>query len=104
MLRALGLRAAQAVSGQEALDWLRAHPGEASAVLLDFGMPGMDGLTCFRRLRELDPSLPVLVSSGYAEGGQIQVMIDEGGALLLPKPYTGDELARAVFTAVASRR
>jgi len=104
MLRALGLRTAQAAGGPEALEWLRAHPGEASAVLLDFGMPGMDGLTCFRRLRELEPRLPVLVSSGYAEGGQIQVMLDEGGALPLPKPYTGDELARAVFTAVASRR
>jgi len=104
LLRTLGLRTAVATGGQEAIEWLEAHRGEASAVLLDFGMPGMDGLTCLRRLRALERDLPVLVSSGYAEGGQIQAMIDEGGAVLLPKPYSRDELARAIFTAVASRR
>jgi CheY-like chemotaxis protein len=52
-----------ASNGRQALEWLQAHPGQISLVLLDLMMPTMDGLT-FLSIKESDPALmstPVVV-------------------------------------------
>jgi signal transduction histidine kinase/CheY-like chemotaxis protein len=101
LLRKLGYQPVEAAGGQEAIDWLQAHRGEVDVVLLDVGMPGMDGLSCFGRLREIEPGLRVVISSGFAEGGQVQAMLDLGAVDSVPKPYTPAELGQALARALA---
>jgi two-component system, response regulator, stage 0 sporulation protein F len=48
---------AMAVFGREGLD----------LVILDINMPGMNGIEVLRRMKEIDPNLPVILSSAYQE-------------------------------------
>jgi PAS domain S-box-containing protein len=98
MLGRLGYEAVEAANGLEALDRVRAAGSAFSAVLLDLDMPGLDGRACLRRLRELAPALPVLLSTGLPAS---ELGADLSGAAgVLPKPYQLGELARAVADAI----
>ena len=77
--------------------------GEIDLVILDIGMPGMGGRETQRQLRELDPEIPILISSGYSPGGQAKQMLAMGAQGFLPKPYQIDDLARAVRRILDSR-
>lgn len=54
-----------ALSGQAALDLLRA--GEYSAVITDYRMPWMDGLTLVRRIRELNLHMPIVMRTAMED-------------------------------------
>ena len=67
--------------------------GDEYVVLLDVAMPTEDGVTCFARLREIVPSLDVVVCSGYAGGAAVERLLADGARAFLEKPYTRDRLA-----------
>lgn len=72
-------------------------------VLLDITViGGMGGEACLRRLRELDPEVRAIVSSGYDEDGLIKQYLDQGFVACLTKPYRVSDLAR-VLKAVLGR-
>ena len=66
MLGALDFETVTASGGEEALRIFREQGKRISLVLLDYCMPGMDGLTVFRELRIIRPDIPVLLASGYS--------------------------------------
>jgi DNA-binding NtrC family response regulator len=59
-----GLNAKEAENGQKALDIL-AH-SHTDVVLLDYKMPGMDGIETLRRIKALKPLVEVLILTGHA--------------------------------------
>jgi len=80
-------------SGQEAVNRLL-QGARPDLVLLDLIMPGMDGVETFRKLREIQPDLPVLITTGYAEPGAVQSLADEGVAGFVNKPFAIESLAK----------
>jgi CheY-like chemotaxis protein len=92
MLEELGHHAiCAAASGEEALAVLR-HDGDFDLLLSDYMMPGMTGVQLATQVRELLPSLPVLLASGFAE-------IDGLATTKWPrlrKPYSLSELSAAL--------
>ncbi len=78
------------VSAWEALQ----QPGAPQLVLLDWDMPGMDGLDVCRRLRQDDSSSPayVILLTGRGEKGDIVQGLEAGANDYLPKPYDQQEL------------
>ncbi len=54
-----------AYSGEEALEKMSAI--KPDLVILDINMPGMNGIDALRRMKELNPTLPVILSSAYQE-------------------------------------
>jgi signal transduction histidine kinase/CheY-like chemotaxis protein len=87
MLEDLGHRVIGANSGQRALDILKSDQ-PLDLMVTDHMMPGMTGLELAAASREVRPSLPVLLATGYAE-------LPEGTQLDLPrlaKPYHQDQL------------
>jgi len=66
MLRELGFQVLTAEDGGQALEVYRGHP-EIRLVLLDLIMPHMDGEQAFRELRQMDPQVPIILSSGFSE-------------------------------------
>ncbi len=86
MLKELGFTAITARDGQEALEIFRATPGIAF-VILDLTMPHMDGEQCFRELRQLDPGVKVIISSGYNNHEVTQKFAGKGLAGFIQKPY-----------------
>jgi CheY-like chemotaxis protein len=51
-------------------------------------MPHMDGEQCFRELRQLNPDIKVIMSSGYNEQDVTQKFVGKGLAGFVQKPYT----------------
>jgi len=99
MASSLGYQAAQASDCKEALDWLSGQTSLPVAMILDIVMPDMDGVACFRLVRSRYPRLPVLITSGFSRNDRAQVLLNEGAALFLQKPYTLTELAQALAEA-----
>lgn len=87
-----GYRVVTARDGQEALNAYEQHRGQIDAVLLDMMMPRMDGSTTLTALRQRDPHLPVIASSGLRPGSAGGETIPGGIPYFLPKPYTDEQL------------
>jgi CheY-like chemotaxis protein len=103
ILRALlrtGHRVETAHSGEEAL--AIAASRDFDLLVTDIGMPGLDGPTLARRLRERAPGLRVLFTSGYASDDRVG-RLEAGRTEFLPKPFSPSELARKVGEMVAAR-
>ena len=97
MLEAAGFVVTLAEDGQQALDVLEVRqPGEFAAVVLDLAMPRVGGREVYLRLRETDSYLPVLVTSGYADGEDGVPEPDDLRAEFLAKPYTPMALTAAL--------
>ena len=95
LLREQGYSVVTAASGEEGLSLLTQ---EAPAmVLLDCSMPGMSGLEVARRVRHLQPELPVLFITAYADRALLASQFPQHR--VLAKPFRSDEL----FVAVAER-
>lgn len=96
VLMAYGYRMAAAAGGAEAVAWCRRHGGAVSVAVVDLMMPGMDGLTTIRALRELNPRLKIIAASGLAEGGRAQEAACAGADAFLPKPFVADTLLQTI--------
>ncbi|HEX7624977.1 MAG TPA: MASE1 domain-containing protein, partial [Anaeromyxobacteraceae bacterium] len=71
--------------------------------IVDMMMPGMTGREVIARLRAVEPNLPVIVSSGFSSGPDLDALRALARVEFLPKPYTADELGRALAAAAAHR-
>ena len=92
LLSALGFQVLEAVDGQDALDQYQAHRDAICLVIMDIVMPRMDGLEAARRIRALDPSAKVILSSGFTD----RPITDAAADAFLPKPYRGRALCEAI--------
>jgi len=101
MLSLLGYEVVCASNGEEALDYYRRHQNEIDLVILDLTMPLMDGMTCFSRLKEIDPGVKVLITTGHLVGEGEQ-LVSQGVQDVVQKPFTLDRLSKAVKRAVES--
>ncbi|MDU0457700.1 MAG: response regulator [Geobacteraceae bacterium] len=86
MLKELGFVVLTANDGQDALEKYSANPG-IDLIILDLTMPHMDGEHCFRRLRQLNPDIKVIMSSGFSEEEVIQKFAGKGFSGFIQKPY-----------------
>jgi DNA-binding response OmpR family regulator len=85
-------------SGFECLEQFRDRPNWFDLILLDLSMPFMDGEETFRRLRVLNPSVVVLLSTGFLTQAQDRIdrMLAAGLAGSIRKPHRPDELLARV--------
>jgi CheY-like chemotaxis protein len=86
LLKKLGYTSITANDGREALAIFKENP-DIAFVILDLTMPHMDGEECFRELRQLQPDVKVIISSGYNEQEVTQKFVGRGLAGFIQKPY-----------------
>lgn len=70
-------------------------------VITDIHMPGMDGLSLMKALRERRPELPVMIVTGQGTVDTAIQALREGASGMLVKPFTGEELLGEVRRALA---
>jgi two-component system, OmpR family, response regulator len=94
-----GFQARGVTAGGEALSLLQDQ--EFDVVLLDMKMPGLDGLEVIRRIKELRPSLEVILLTGHGSANAIEEGMALGAFDYLMKPVKIDDLVRILAAAGA---
>ena len=72
-------------------------------VLMDLVMPGVDGATATRRIKEKHPTIQILALTSYKEREQVQSALQAGAIGYLLKDISAEELAQAIRQAFAGK-
>jgi CheY-like chemotaxis protein len=104
MVESLGYRATRCTHPEEALAQFTAAPGDYDLVVSDLAMPGMDGAELIGHLTKVRASLPVIVITGYMETARQRLLEKTPVRVVLRKPVSRDELARAIAQQLQSVR
>jgi DNA-binding NtrC family response regulator len=102
LLELHGYQVDTAEDGRRALSLLEAGAAP-DVVLLDVMMPGLDGIETLRRIREIDPDLPVVVLSVVGKASTIVEAMRLGAAGYLNKPFEEEELELTLRSALERR-
>ncbi len=96
VLSRLGDRISGFTDPAAALEAFGAHPEDFDVVVTDLAMPQLSGFDLARELRALRADIPVLMTTGYVSAGDEGRAREAGIRELILKPFTGDELGRAL--------
>ncbi|MEE8433550.1 MAG: response regulator, partial [bacterium] len=96
VLGILGFDVLVASSGNEALEAYEKNMDKIDLIILDMIMPGMSGGAVFDQLKELNPNVKVILSSGYSLEGEAREIMDRGCDGFLPKPFDFDALSEQI--------
>ena len=96
ILQSYGYQILQACDGLEALEIYEKKAGEIDLVILDLLMPNLSGNETFKRLKQLDPNVKILICSGYSSREDDPETVDRGQAPMVHKPFKPEELGHAV--------
>ena len=96
LLTNLGYRVLVAFGGREAIAVYEANKDNIHMVILDLIMPDLGGGAFYDRLKELNPDVKVLLSSGYSVGGAAQDILDRGCNGFIQKPFNLRQLSQKI--------
>ncbi len=93
MLTALGYKAMLAGSGREAIGLYKENQDKIEIVILDMIMPDMNGGEVYDTLKEINPKVRVLLSSGYSIDGEANEIMKRGCDGFVQKPFNMKQLS-----------
>jgi PAS domain S-box-containing protein len=91
-----GYRVLLARGGEEAIEVYKKNQNDIDLVVLDMIMPGMNGGKVFNRLREINPGVKVILSSGYSIDGEASQIMARGCNGFIQKPFGIKELSQKI--------
>ncbi|MDF7809055.1 transporter substrate-binding domain-containing protein [Pontiellaceae bacterium B12219] len=100
ILTKLGYEVLCAENGADALQAYREKHELIKLVILDVVMPVMNGKDCFQALRQINPDIRILISTGFSTEIDVEDMLSAGRCDLLHKPYLTPTLSQAVHDAL----
>lgn len=103
-LKQLGYTVTASADGEDALGRFEASPNQFDLVILDLIMPKVSGEETFHKLREINPNLPVILSSGFSRNEMVNALIDQGNAGFIQKPFRIEELSREIARLLPERQ
>jgi len=99
-LEKTGYHAVTFDSPTRCLEALRSEHSECAVLLTDQTMPGMKGVELAAQVRGFATELPIIIMSGYFSKMSSEKLSNLGRISLLAKPFTRDDLGRAVHRAL----
>jgi two-component system, cell cycle sensor histidine kinase and response regulator CckA len=96
ILESLGYTVHGMRSGQEAIAFYEEKKNDIALIILDMIMPGLSGSETFDRLRALNPTAKIILSSGYSLNGQAQEIMNKGCHGFIQKPFDRTRISRKV--------
>jgi PAS domain S-box-containing protein len=96
LLEAIGYRVITAKDGKEAMEIYTQGGSAIDIVVLDMVMPHMDGGAAYDRMKEINPNVKVLLSSGYSIDSQATEILKRGCDGFIQKPFNMSELSRRI--------
>jgi PAS domain S-box-containing protein len=101
LLKELGYTTITAGNGEEAIAIYIQRHADIDLAIIDMIMPGMSGSETFDQLKAINPSVRVILSSGYSLNGKAQAIMDKGVRAFLQKPYRFHDLAQKIREALS---
>lgn len=96
ILTKFGYRVITAEDGNMALEIYAAQENEVAVVILDLSMPGMGGKQCLEELLVLNPSVKVIIASGYSADSSASSTLQAGAKAFVSKPYNMRQVLQVV--------
>ena len=101
MLQRLGYNVLTAENGADGVALYSQHKDHINMVLLDMIMPVMDGKEAFRKMKEINPDVCVVLASGFAKNDDRKTMTAQGLRGFIKKPYSFAELSKMIADILA---
>ncbi len=96
LLEAIGYRVLTAMDGKEAVEVYRKNRDEIDIVVLDMVMPNMGGGEAYDKMREINPNVKVLLSSGYSIESKAKEILARGCDAFIQKPFGMREVSAKI--------
>jgi two-component system, cell cycle sensor histidine kinase and response regulator CckA len=96
MIKGLGYEVMTATGGKQGLEIYEQNRDKIDLVILDMIMPDFSGKDTFNALQHINPSVRVLLSSGYSLDGQANEIMQDGCKAFIQKPFTMSELSNKI--------
>lgn len=96
-METLGYKVITAENGKEGIDIFREKQNDIDIVVLDMIMPVMGGREALSRIREIDLSVPVLISSGFSKEKDLEEMKKNKISGFLQKPFLINDLSLKLY-------
>ena len=91
-----------APDGARALDRLREARGAYDLIIADLRMPGMDGLTLIREVKQINANIPIIIITGFSTESSAIEAVNLGVAGYLTKPFRVPQVLAAAAKALGA--
>ncbi len=98
------IRCLLATNGREGIQLYIENQNEIEAILLDMYMPVMSGSETLLELRKLNPTIEIVLMSGYPEHSTMEKFDEDSHLSYLGKPFTLEKLISKVETLLGTSR
>jgi PAS domain S-box-containing protein len=103
-LESAGYRVLTALDGVEAVETFRRYKDQIAVVVLDLGLPKLNGWDVLKQMKIADPTIKPILASGYVSA-EVESALDSGDlSAVIFKPYKLEEIKSAVAAAAGERR
>jgi len=96
IIEKLGYKVLTTKSGKEAIEVYKKNQGKIDMVILDMIMPDMGGGDTYDKLKEINPDIKVLLSSGYSINGKATDILERGCNGFIQKPFNLGALSKKI--------
>jgi two-component system, cell cycle sensor histidine kinase and response regulator CckA len=101
LLSWLGYSVTPFLSPSAAIEYYETHHPEIDLSILDWKMPEIDGIECYRRMKAINPRLKALLSTGYCIEDEQLSILAEGINGILSKPFMSAQLSSLIAEVLA---
>jgi len=102
ILSKFGYTVLTATDGEHALDMYQSKREEIDLVILDLIMPKLGGVKCLEKLVQINPTVKVVIASGYSVKGPMQDEIEARSIGFINKPYDIKQMLETVRTGLTN--
>lgn len=96
ILKIMGCKVLSAGGGKEAIQIYKENREKIDMVILDMIMPEMGGRDVYDKLKEINPDVKVLLSTGYSLQNQVTEILEQGFVGFIQKPFNIRELSHKI--------
>ncbi len=100
LLEKLGYSVLCANGGLKGVKMVEQFGSGINLIILDLVMPDLDGGKTFDRIREINSSIPIILSSGYSADGEAAKILSRGCSDFIQKPFSISELSQKIEKAL----
>ena len=97
IIEKLGYEVLIAKSGKEAIGIYKKNQDQIDMIILDMIMPDMGGGETYDKLKEINPGIKVLLSSGYSIDGEATKILERGCNGFIQKPFNMTDLSKKIW-------